>query len=162
MPRAREILGTQTEVIDEEGDSELEKDLSYREMKHILIDINNCTNHRPLLYQGEAFEQPVLTPNILLRGKPTPNVEEDLETIGEEKVSRRMKFLQRSMEYFRRRFLKEYAHALGDRSLNPPQTIPKIPDTEAVVLLKSEAKKTALWKLGRVVRLLARTEGFAD
>ena len=32
MPRAREILGTQTEVIDEESDSELEKHLSYREM----------------------------------------------------------------------------------------------------------------------------------
>ena len=125
MPRAREILGSQTEVIDEEGDSELEKHLSYREMEHILIDIKNCTNHRPLLYQGEAFEQPVLTPNILLRGKPTPNVEEDLETIGEEKVSRRMKFLQRSKEYFRRRFLKEYAHALGERKSNSTEDNPK-------------------------------------
>ena len=70
--------------------------LTYPELKDILIDIENCTNHRPLLYQGEAIEQPVLTPNILRRGKPTPNVDEDLETIGEEKVSRRMKFLQRS------------------------------------------------------------------
>ena len=32
VPLAREILGTQTEIIDEEGDSELEKHLSYREM----------------------------------------------------------------------------------------------------------------------------------
>ena len=38
VPRAREILGTQTEVIDEEGDSKLEKHLSYREMQHIFID----------------------------------------------------------------------------------------------------------------------------
>ena len=56
-------------------------------------------------------------PNILLRGKPTPNVDEDLETIGEEKVSRRMKFLQRRKEYFQRRFLKEYAHAIGERKV---------------------------------------------
>ena len=45
----------------------------------------------PLLYQGEEFEQPVFTPNTLLRGKLTPVLEKDLETIGEEKVSRPMK-----------------------------------------------------------------------
>ena len=42
--------------------------------------------NRSLLYQREEFEQPVLTSNTLLRGKPTPDVEEDLETIGEEKL----------------------------------------------------------------------------
>ena len=34
--------------------------LTYSELEDILIDIENCTNHRPLLYQGEAIEQPVL------------------------------------------------------------------------------------------------------
>ena len=39
----------------------------------------NCMNNR--LFQGEEFEQPVLTPHTLLREKPTPVLEEDLETI---------------------------------------------------------------------------------
>ena len=38
--------------------------LTYPELEDILIDIENCTNNRPLLHQGEEFEQPVLTPNI--------------------------------------------------------------------------------------------------
>ena len=62
-------------------------------------------NNRPLRYQGEEFEQPVLAPNNLLREKPTPVLEKDLETIGEEKVSTPMKFLQRSKEQHRRRIL---------------------------------------------------------
>ena len=83
--------------------------LTYPELEDILIDIENCTNNRPLLYQREELEQLVLTPNTLLRGKTTPVLEEDPETIGEEEVSRWMKFLQRSKEQLRRRFLKEYA-----------------------------------------------------
>ena len=60
----------------------------------------------------------MLTPNTLLREKPIPVLEEDLDTIGEQKLSRQMKFLQRSKEQLRRRFLKEYVHALGERKSN--------------------------------------------
>ena len=86
-------------------------------------------------------------------------MDEDLETIGEEKVSRRMKFLQRSKEYFRRRFLKEYAHEIGERKSNSTADNLKIPDTRAVVLLKSDAKEKALWKLGRVVGKIIGKDG---
>ena len=79
--------------------------LTYPELKNILIEKESCRNNRPLRYQGKEFEQPALTPNNLLRGKPTPVLEKDLETIGEEKVSRPMKLLQRSKEQLRRRIL---------------------------------------------------------
>ena len=82
----------------------------------------------------------MLTPNTLLIGKPNPVLEEDLETIGEEKVSRPMILLQRSKEQLRRRFVKENVHALGERKSNSTADNPKIPDTGAVMLLKSEAK----------------------
>ena len=114
--------------------------LTYPGLKDVLIDIENCMNNRPLLYQGEEFEQPVLTPNTLQREKPTTVLEEDLEAIGEEKVSRRMKFLQRSKEQLRRRFLKEYNHALRERKSSSTADNAKIPKTRAVVLLKGEAR----------------------
>ena len=63
-------------------------------------------------------------------------LQDDLDTISKEKVSRQMKFLQRSKEQLRRRFLKEYVHALGERKSNSIANNSKIPDTEAVVLLK--------------------------
>ena len=70
-----------------------------------------------------------------------------------------MKFLQRGNGYFRRRFLKEYAHALRERKSSSTADNPKIPDTGAVVLLKSETKKKALWKLGRVVDKIIGKDG---
>ena len=67
-----------------------------------MVDVEASMNNRPLLYQGEEFEQPVITPNILLRERPLPIVEEDLELIGDEsEVSRRMKLLQRSKHQLR-------------------------------------------------------------
>ena len=89
--------------------------LTYQELEETLLDVETCMNNRPLLYQGEEFEQPVLTPNTLLRGKPTPILEEDLEKIAENGVTRRMRFLQRSKENLRKRFLKEYVHALEEK-----------------------------------------------
>ena len=132
--------------------------LTYPELEDVLIDIENCRNNRQLLYQ-EEFEQPVLTPNTLLRGNPTLVLEEDLEAVGEEKVSRRMKFLKRSKEQLRRRFLKEYVHALGERKSSSTTDDAKIPETGAVVLSKGEARDRALWKLGRVVGRITGRDG---
>ena len=89
--------------------------LSYPELEEMLLEVETSMNNRPLLYQGEEFEQPVLTPNTLLRGKPTPILEEHLEKIGEENVTKRMRFLQKSKEQLRKRFMKEYVNALDEK-----------------------------------------------
>ena len=134
--------------------------LTYPELEEVLLDCETTMNNRPLLYQGEEFEQPVLTPNTLLRGRSTPVLEEDLEKIGEEKVTRRMIFLHRSKEQLRKRFMKEYVHALEERHQhstgNSEQNIPK---TGAVVMLKGEAKDRALWKLARVMGNITGKDG---
>ena len=41
--------------------------LTYPEFEDVLLDLGNCKNNPPFLYQKEEFEQPVLTPNTLLR-----------------------------------------------------------------------------------------------
>ena len=113
-----------------------------------------CMNNRQLLYRGEEF-----TPNTLLRGKQTPVLEGDLEAIGKEKVSRRMKFLQRIKERLRRRFLNEYVHALGERKSSSTEDDARIQGTGAVVFLKGEARDRALWKLGQVVGRITGRDG---
>ena len=100
--------------------------LSYEELEEVLLDIEICMNNRPLFYQGEEFEQPVLTPNTLLRGRPNPILEEDLEKIGKEEVTRRMRFLQKSKEHLRKRFVKEYVHALEERQRPPTGNVGEI------------------------------------
>ena len=133
--------------------------LSYEELEEVLLDIEICMNNRPLFYQGEEFEQPVLTPNTLLRGRPNPILEEDLEKIGEEEGTRRMRFLQKSKEHLRKRFVKEYVHALEERQRPPTGNIAEIPNTRALVLLKDETKNRALWKLARVVGKVTGKDG---
>ena len=59
---------------------------TYPKMEDILIDLENCMNNRPLIFQGEELKQPELTPNTLLQGKTTPILEEDLVKIGKESV----------------------------------------------------------------------------
>ena len=57
----------------------------------------------------------MLTPNTLLRRKLTPILEEDLEKIGEEDVTKQMGFLQKNKEQLQKRFMKEYIHAFDEK-----------------------------------------------
>ena len=58
--------------------------LTFQELGEVLLDVEMTMNNRPLMYQGEEFEKPVLTPNTLLRGEAIPILEEDLEVGGED------------------------------------------------------------------------------
>ena len=101
-------------------------------------------NNRPPPIRERSLSNQCL-PQILYQEGNQPQVlGEDLETTGEEKGSRWMKFVQRNKEQLRRRFLKEYVHAFGERKSNSTSDNLKIPDTGAAVLLKSEAKDKAL------------------
>ena len=86
-------------------------------------------------------------------------MEEDLENVGEEDVSKHMKFLEKSKQHLRKRFMKEYVHALEERQQRGKGNIEEIPNIGAVVLLKSEVKDKALWKLGRVVSKITDKDG---
>ena len=87
--------------------------VTFEEIEEALIDVEASLNHRPLLYQGGEFEEPIIAPNILLRGRLLSIVEEDLELIGyKAEVSTRIKLLQRSKHQLKKRFMNEYIHAL--------------------------------------------------
>ena len=44
--------------------------LKYEELEEVLLDVESLLNNRSLCYAEEEFEQPVITPNLLLRGQP--------------------------------------------------------------------------------------------
>ena len=130
-------------------------------MEEILIDVENSMNNRLLLYQGEEFEQPVITPTILLRGRPLSIVEEDLQLIGDDaEVTKRMKLLHKSKHQLRQQFINEYVHALEKwQQLANNQQEVAVPDTGSVVLLKGETKQRAQWKLGQVLDKVTGKDG---
>ena len=123
-------------------------ELNFAEIEEALIDVEVSMNNRPLLYQGEEFEQSLL--NILLRRRPLPIVE-DLKLIGDEaKVSRRMKLLQWSKHQLRQQFMNEYIYTLEERQqlVNDEQEV-AAPEPGSVLLLKRNSKQKAYWKLGQ-------------
>ena len=73
-------------------------------------------NNRPLCYQGQDFENEVITPNILLRGRPAQLLEEDLQKLNEEdNVTKRLMYVKRCKEELRKRWMQEYLYALKER-----------------------------------------------
>ena len=128
------------------------KCLTFSELEEILLDVECTMNNRPLCYQEEHLEQQVITPNVLLRGKPAVMLEEDLEIMPSEfKLTNRLKFLSKSKEHLRKRWINEYLRALQERQNKSHKNMIDLPKIGAVVLLKEDTKNKAFWKLGRVV-----------
>ena len=130
------------------------------ELEEVLLDIECTMNNRPLCYQGEEFENPVITPNILIRVKPANMLGECLESdVEDENLPRRMIFIAKSKEQLRKRWLKEYLYALEERNHKQNDRTAEIPAIEKVVLLKEDVKDKAQWRLGRVVGSVIGKDG---
>ena len=92
-------------------------------------------NNRSLCYQGEEFQEPAITHNILIRGRSANLLEEDLSKVGDDKeLPKRLLLLARSKEQLRRRWIRDYLHALEERQSKYTGNDVKIPKVGAVVL----------------------------
>ena len=125
--------------------------LTFNELEETLLDIECFMNNRPLTYIGDEFEKPTLTPNILLRGEPAILIEDHVETLDDQDdVTRRSRYMKRSKEQLRRRWISEYLRALEERSKQ--QAIPaeaRLPNGR-VVLIKDSMKTKGEWRVGRI------------
>ena len=134
--------------------------LEFVELGEVLLDIDCTMNNRPLCYQGEEFENPVITPNVLNRGKPANMLGECLESaVEDENLPRRMVFIAKSKEQLRKRWLKEYLYALEERNHKQNDRTAAIPAIGKVVLLREDVKDKAQWRLGRVAGSITGKDG---
>ena len=126
--------------------------LTFSELEEVLLDVECTMNNRPLCYQGEEFEHQVITPNIMLRGKPEVLLEEDLNKLAQgTQLTKRIVFTKKSKDQLRKRWISEYLYALEERKRKFGGGTDATPKKGAVVLLKEETKNKSLWKLGRVI-----------
>ena len=90
--------------------------LTFKELEEVLLDVECFMNNRPLCYQGEEFENPVITPNPLLRGQPANFLEESEEAMNDNTAAtKQIKYLMVCREHLKKRWLTEYVHALEER-----------------------------------------------
>ena len=125
-----------------------------------IVGYREFNEQSPTCYQGEEFQEPVFTPNILIRGQPANLLVEDLSKVGnEEELPKRLSFLARSKEQLRRRWIREYLHAMEERQSRYTGNDTKVPKVGAVVLLKEEIKNKAQWKIGRFIGTISGKDG---
>ena len=123
--------------------------LNFEDLEEVLLDVECVMNNRPLYYIGEEFEEPVITPAILLSGKPSLVLEQDIEQLeANDNMTRRLLFIRRSKDQLRKRWMGEYLRALEERQRKQNQKEITIPGVGAVVLLKEDTRNRAYWKLG--------------
>jgi len=135
--------------------------LTYEELEDVFLDIECHMNNRPLTYQGEDMEHPVLTPNILIRGAPASFLEEDLEQLEEDTITtRRVAYLQKCKQDLKKRWTTEYLQALEEKQASREKSEGyQIPKVNAVVLLKDDTKKRVQWRLARVLKEIHGKDG---
>ncbi|XP_012558037.2 uncharacterized protein LOC101239443 [Hydra vulgaris] len=126
--------------------------LTFNELEEVLLDVECSMNNRPLCYQGDQFDNQVLTPNVLMRGKPATLLEENIALIAKEEYAiRRAKFIKNCKTHLRKKWMNEYVHAMEERQQvrNKGSNI-KLLVVGSVVLIKEDLKNKALLNIGRV------------
>ena len=136
--------------------------LKYEELEEVLLDVESLMNNRPLCYLGEEFEQPVITPNLLLRGQPAYFLDENGDDACDdlEGMTRRMRYLKRCRDNVRKRWLNEYLRALQERNNVKSEVKSKAAVSKgSIVLIKDSTKHRANWRIGRIVAEIIGTDG---
>ena len=121
-------------------------------------------NSRPLTYvSAEDLEEP-LTPSHLMYGRHIMNLPDHLLDDGEDEIdsqalNSRVKYLNRTLDSFWKRWRKEYLLELREahrhyRSSGTPQII-----VGDVVVVHAENQPRSQWKLGVIERLLPGADG---
>ena len=86
--------------------------LTYEELEEVLLDVECSMNNRPLCYPEEDMEYEVLTPNLLLRGRPAVMLEEDLGLLDEvdQCTTKRLRYVKRCKDHLNKRWMTRREH----------------------------------------------------
>ena len=129
--------------------------LKYEELEEALLDIECFMNNRPLCYQEEEIEHPVLTPNLLIHGTTAQFLDEDLEAFDEKDlVTKKMKFRKTCRRQLRKRWQTEYLHALEERHRKTVGKEEKVPTKGSVVIITDDTVRTIYSNFPSYLRII--------
>ena len=112
--------------------------LSWQELKEVLLDIEITLNNRPLNYLEDDIQFPVLTPNTFAFGEETFNLEEDINML-EGDVRKRAKYVKKCKDNAWNRWKGEYLKSLRERhNMRCKKENRPALAIEDVVIIKSE------------------------
>ena len=140
---------------------------TYEELLTALTEIEMVLNSRPLTFiSANDLEEP-LTPSHLLVGRRLMNLPDhlvtrcvdDYEETNGDCLSARLKYLNRSLDSFWKRWRREYLVELREAHRHYRSNgEPEISEGD-IVLVHSESHPRSQWKLGKVQKMLVGTDG---
>ena len=133
--------------------------LRYHELEDVLLDIECFMNNRPLCYIEEEFDQPVLTPNILLRGSPADYLEEDTEETEYQMCTRRMRYLSICRKQLRKRWQDEYLKALQEKHQKSEDSGQTLLNIGNIVLVADDNNSRSKWNRRRIIGVIKGKDG---
>ena len=137
--------------------------LNYDELSTVLVEVEAALNSRPLTYVFDEMEE-LLTPSHLIVGRRILSVpsKDTSNEVGqtEETLTRRARFLQRTLDHFWNRWrsgylthLREYHH-----SSKRANFVRKLQVGDIVCVHENKTPRQQ-WRLGKIERLLRGRDG---
>jgi len=133
--------------------------LSWPELQEILLDIEVALNNRPQSYVDDDIQLPILTPSSFLYGQLNMLPELEPHHIQETDLRKRAKYLGKCKDALWSRWTREYLHGLWERHRLKHKGNSSYPSKGDVVIIRSEEKNLAQWKLGVVDDLTTGRDG---
>ena len=128
--------------------------LTFSELQEVVLDIQIVLNNRPLTYCEDDIEMPLLTPNLMIFGKPNYLLNEDPSDIEPGDLRKRAKYIMKCKEMLWKRWYAEYLKALRERHNNAHSGKRADLRVGDVVLIKGNEKNRSHWKIGIVHQLI--------
>ena len=116
------------------------------------VTVEIALNNRPLDYVEDDIELPILTPSSLLHVQP--NTLPELEPNHIQDLRKRGKYLGKCKDAVWSRWTKEYLGGLWERHCLRHKGDSIHPAEGDLVIIKSEEKNCAQWKLGVVIDVI--------
>ena len=136
--------------------------LSFQQLKEVLIDVEVTMNNRPLGYFEDDVERLPLTPNMLIHSANISLPEEDNEEMDETdeavKMSKRARYIQRCKDAMWRRWTTEYIRSLRGRHFHGTGKSSNVAIGE-IMLIKGDDNDRGHWKMGVVQKLVKGKDG---
>ena len=138
--------------------------LSYEELLTALAEVEFVLNSRPLTYVTSSHLEELLTPSHLMYGRrimslPDCLIDDEDKDVDNESLNGRLKYLNRTINSFWKRWRKEYLLELREAHRHfLSNGIPCIAVGDVVVVY-AEGQPRSYWKLGVIEKLMLGGDG---
>ena len=133
--------------------------LSWKELQEVLLDVEVALNNRPLDYVEDDIKLPILTPSSLLHMQPNTLPELEPNRIQDYDLQKRAKYLGKCKDAVWSRWTREYLRGLRERHRLKHKGDSTYPAEGEVVIIKSDEKNRARWKMGAVIDVITGQDG---